>query len=181
MREPITDANLHAWGRMRNEPMFLDRYRMVHPNSDPEGPLTDTEYVLEGVHSDIVSGWKYLLKLGIEYDHQGPLCKEALVTKGIYKNGFRKGIWILWENDIKNVGKYEDINERIIDILTSKNDESINLHDYILYLYISYQNTEMQNTLNALPVTALRDILNPIIDNNITTWEKKMKIYEEDE
>jgi hypothetical protein len=82
-----------------------------------------------------------------------------------------KGMWLFHNFPV------EDFHKRARDIIIERHDWRLDVTDYGVLIYISYNEDKVRKTLEGLPLSVLHAFYAPLIDDNFYDWLPKVFDY----
>jgi hypothetical protein len=78
-------------------------------------------------------------------------------------------VWLFWNSEINLVP------DDLIKLLVKVDRTDLTEHDYILLLFLSYQNEDMQEAIKDIPLRMLHEMYSPIMHTNFKEWDLILK------
>jgi hypothetical protein len=88
------------------------------------------------------------------------------VTPADLSSDATKAVWLFHEYPVEN------FITKLATFIIKNYDKSLFVSDYPFLFYISLQDVEFQKTLKGLPLPLIREALNPVVEENFSSWTK---------
>jgi hypothetical protein len=134
---------------------FFDEYRPLYPDADHKDAF-ELCYLFVTIHrhcQDLADGYK-ALSSGKRYS----MVLDSCILK------YNKIYWLFYKMP------FESFSQQLQSLMIKRNDLSLNTYDYTLLFYVSLQESELQRSVEGLPLSMLYDIFTPIADANQKKW-----------
>jgi hypothetical protein len=141
---------------------FAKAYVLVNPGAPNNSYLVKVRK-LEAIHEDLVSFWYHMQNDYASFVRSSPFNNYSPTMLSTILNDF-KGLWLFKGFPV------EDFEESAQALLIKLDTLELDISDYAILLYISYQEDSVRSSLENLPISSLRDIFEPMADEKFNSW-----------
>jgi hypothetical protein len=149
---------------------FDKAYRKAHPLTEVDKTYFSRKTRLRILHEMLSEAVERISKEGKTPDWKTIIAARVRESDtSIFSEN--KAVWLFFRDIPK------DFVERSQKLIIGINDETLDIGDYALLLYVSYQDEDIKEVLNALPLPMLYEVYESVIDSTITKWEQEVASY----
>jgi hypothetical protein len=149
---------------------FDKAYRKAHPLKEVDKTYFSRKVSLRILHEMLTEAVERISQEGKTPDWKTILAARVKETDPtIFSKN--KAVWLFFR-DIP-----DDFEKRSQKLIIDINDDKLSIGDYALLLYVSYQDEDVKEVLNALPLPMLYEVYESIIDSTIASWQQEVASY----